>query len=283
MLNSINPSGPSNLIESFDVQKVLEALRPPLEALKTLVDKNTVEAQREKMKQSFAPVESSQASRLENPHQGKTLSTILSENSSQPIDQNDFLTTVEQIKGTCAEYEISDNYSLFDQLEKLHLEKLPTGINSTDKQAYARLKEELRLGIIATGAKEVLGKLATGGHTEEENNLVKVLKLIEQEWLKPSSVRVNSSLVKQFELEPATNSSGKYVHGRPADPLLSVRLGDQKLAQLEQHDVRIFLKSAQAWRVDLNKEQSADNSQSKEPSPTDRLKSFFSRGFFEQT
>ena len=273
MSNSINSSGPSNLIESFDVQKVLETLRTPLELLKTLVDGNTVEARRKKLRNLSTPTESSQASRLENPYQGKTLSTILSENSSQPIDQNDFLATVKQIREACVEYKISDNYSLFDQLEKLH----STGINPTDKQAYARFKEELRLGIIATGAKEVLGKLATGGHTEQENNLVKVLKLIEQEWLKPSSDRVNSSLVKQFELEPTTNSSGKYVHGRPADPLLSVSLGDQNLAQLQQHDVRIFLKTAQAWRADLSKEQPAENSQSKEPSVADKLKSFWSQ------
>ena len=275
MSNSINSSDPSNLIESFDVQKVLETLRPPLEALKTLVDKNTVEAQREKIKQSFAPVESSQASRLENPYQGKTLSTILSENSSQPIDQNDFLATVKQIREACVKYKISDNYSLFDQLEKLHLEKLRSiEIDSKDKQPYARLKEELRLGIIATDATKVLGKLATGGHTEQEDNLVKVLKLIEQELSTASSVPVvDSSLVKQFELEP-TYHKGKQVSGRRADPRLLPGLGDQKLAQLQQHKVGILLESAQAWRADLNKEKSADNSQSKELSPTDRLKSF---------
>lgn len=281
MSNSINPSGPSNLIESFDVQEVLETLRTPLKALKTLVDENTLEARRKKLRNFSTPTESRLAPRLENPYQGKTLSTILSENSSEPLEDKDFLNTVKQIREACVKYKISDNYSLFDQLEKLHLEKLHSiEIDSKDKQPYARLKEELRLGIIATGAKKVLEKLATGGHTEQGNNLVKVLKLIEQELLKPSSVPVNSSLVEQFELEPATNSFGKYVAGRPADPLLSLRLGDQNLAQLEQHDVRIFLKSAQAWRADLNKEQSADNSQSKEPSPTDRLKSFLSRGFF---
>jgi hypothetical protein len=212
----------------------------------------------------------------ENPYRGKALQTILSENSSEPIDQNDFLVTVKQIKEACADHKISDNYSLFDQLEKLH----STGINSTDKQPYARLKEELRLGIIATGAKEVLGKLAAGGHTEQENNLVKVLKLIEQELLKPSSVPVDQSLVEQFELEPTTNSSGKYVDGRRADRLLSVSLGDQKLAQLQQHNVNIFLKTAQGWRAGLTQEQSADNSQSKETSAKNKITDFFSRRVF---
>jgi hypothetical protein len=223
------------------------------------------------------PTENSQALRQENPYRGKTLSTILSENSSEPLEDKDFLDTVKQIRETCVEYKISDNYSLFDQLEKLH----STGINSTDKQPYARLKEELRLGIIATGAKEVLGKLAAGGHTEQENNLVKVLKLIEQELLKPSSVPVDQSLVEQFELEPTTNSSGKYVDGRRADRLLSVSLGDQKLAQLQQHDVRIFLETAQDWRgAGLTQEQSADNGQSKETSAKNRITDFFSRRLF---
>jgi hypothetical protein len=276
MSSTITSSDP-NSIKPFDVRQVLETLRPPLEALNGLIDANTVEARRKRLRNLSTPTESSQAVAQENPYRGKALQTILSENFSEPIDQNDFLATVKQIKDTCIKHEISDNYSLFEQLKKLH----STGINSTDKQPYARLKEELRLGIIATGAKEVLGKLAAGGHTEQENNLVKVLKLIEQELLKPSSVPVDQSLVEQFELEPTTNSSGKYVDGRRADRLLSVSLGDQKLAQLQQHDVRIFLETAQDWRgAGLTQEQSADNGQSKETSAKNRITDFFSRRLF---
>jgi hypothetical protein len=275
MSSTINSSGPSNSMQSFDVQKVLETLRTPLEALKTLVDGNTVEASRKKLRNLSTSTESSQASRLENPYRGKTLQTILSENSSEPIDRNDFLATVKQIKETCAEYEISDNYSLFDQLEKLHLTK----INSTDTQPYARLTEEIRLGIIATGAKEVLGKLAIGEHTEAINNLVKVLKLIAQELSTASLVPVDNSLVGQFESAPRTSSSGKHIFRRPASSFLTMVVKDPQLSKLQQHDVRIFLKSAQDWRAE-NGGQLADNSQSKETSAKNTITDFFSRRLF---
>jgi hypothetical protein len=153
-------------------------------------------------------------------------------------------------------------------------------IDSKDKQPYARLTEEIRLGIIATGAKEVLGKLATGGHTEQENNLVKVLKLIEQELLKPSSVPVDQSLVGQFESGPRTSSSGKHIFGRPASSFLTMVVKDPQLSKLQQHDVKIFLKTAQDWRAGLTQEQSADNSQSKETSAKNKITDFFSRRLF---
>jgi hypothetical protein len=273
MSSTINSSGPSNSIKSFDVGQVLETLRTPLEALKTLVDGNTVEARRKKLRNLSTPTESSQAVAQENPYRGKALQTILSGNSSEPIDQNDFLATVKQIKETCAEHKISDNYSLFDQLEKLH----STGINFTGKEPYAQLAGELRLGIIAIGAKEVLGQLAIGEYTEPHDKLVKVLKFIEQELSTASSVQVDSSLVNKFALSPSQDTA----RGAPADPSLQSRLGDPTLAQFDRHNVKMLLKSAQDWRAE-NGGQSADNSQLKEPSPTDRLKSLFSRRFFER-
>ncbi len=141
MSSTINSSGPSNSIQSFDVERVLETLRTPLKALKTLVEKETLEARRERIRTISNRPESSQAVAQENPYRGKALQTILSGNSSEPIDQNNFLATVKQIKETCAEHKISDDYSLFDQLEKLH----STGINFTGKEPYAQLARELRL------------------------------------------------------------------------------------------------------------------------------------------
>lgn len=253
MSSTINSPGPSNSIKSFDVEQVLKTLRTPLEALQTLVEKERLEAlSRERIKTISNRPESSQTAAQENPYHNQTLQTILSENSSQPIDQNDFLATVKQIKEACANH-ISDNYSLFDQLEKLH----STGINFTGKDPYARLKEELRLGLIATGAKQVLGQLAIGEHTEPYGKLVKVLKFIEQEWLKPSSVRVNSSLVKEFELEPDYQGDS-FRSRRAAAPSLPKRLGDSELAQLTQHNVKMLLKSAQDWRAE-NGGQSVNN------------------------
>jgi hypothetical protein len=275
MSSTINSSGPSNSMQSFDVQKVLETLRTPLELLKILVEKDTRGATRTMAKAISTPTEDSQALRQENPYRGKTLQTILSENSSEPLEDKDFLDTVKQIKDTCIEHEISDNHSLFDQLEKLHLTK----INSTDTQPYARLTEEIRLGIIATGAKEVLGRLATEGHTEAINNLVKVLKLIAQELSTASLVPVDNSLVGQFESAPRTSSSGKHIFGRPASSFLTMVVKDPQLSKLQQHDVRIFLKSAQDWRAE-NGGQLADNSQSKETSAKNTITDFFSRRLF---
>jgi hypothetical protein len=217
------------------------------------------------------PTENSQALRQENPYRGKTLSTILSENSFQPIDQNDFLATVKQIKETCAEYKISDNHSLFDQLEKLH----STGINFTGKDPYAQLAGELRLGIIAIGAKEVLGQLAIGEHTEPHDKLVKVLKFIEQELSTASSVQVDSSLVNKFALSPSQDTP----RGAPADPSLQSRLGDPTLAEFDRHNVKMLLKNAQEWRVEDGR-QLSENSQSKKPSPIGIVKSLLNTKIF---
>jgi hypothetical protein len=254
MSSTIHSSGPSNSMQSFDVQKVLETLRTPLEALKTLVDKTTVEASRERIKAISNRPESSQAEIVINPYHDKTLQTILSENSSNPVGQENFLATVEQIKDTCRNNGIDDIHSLFDQLSKLHL----TGTNSTDKQPYARLTEEIRLGIIATGAKKVLERLATQGETAQCDNLIRVLKSVAQGVPLGASAKVNYSLVRQFKLEPGYEGDS-FHHGRAADPLLVQRLGDRELARLNQHNVEIYLKSAQAWRADLNKEQSVNN------------------------
>lgn len=275
MSSTINLSGPSNLIESFDVGQVLETLRPPFEALKILVEKDALGAYRERVRAISTRPESSQAVAQENPYRGKALQTILSENYSEPIDQENFLATVQQIKDTCHNNGIDDIHSLFDQLSKLHL----TETNSTDKQPCAQLTEEIRLGIIATGAKEVLGRLATKGEAAQCDNLIRVLKSVAQVLSRDPSVEVDYSLVRQFESEP-DYEGGSFHRGRAAAPLLVQRLGDPELARLNQHNVEIYLKSAQAWRAGLAQEQSADNGQSKETSAKNRITDFFSRRLF---
>jgi hypothetical protein len=256
----------------------LKALEAPLAALKILVDHHIGETPRKTMANIARVSNGGDVNEIQNRQleysrpRHQTFKEILSEHSDvQPLQDAQFLATVKEIEDICHSKKIYDTYSVFDQLDKWYSDR------NSDEDQFAILRREIRLGVIASGAQQIFKNLSAED-TETKDKLVGVLKFIKDE-VRESS-QVNNSLVGKFKKSSSYDNNNVFRRGHHADMQLPGLLGDRNLADLDQHHVNLFLKSAQDWRADLNKEQSANNSPLKEPSAKNKITSFLSHKFF---